>query len=175
MNLSVTTFDTPIAPWTVVVDDDGVVVASGFSGEDDTLARLTDDQRASTQRVDDVGEVSGAIRAYLGGDLQALDAVPVAQPGGPFQQQVWAVMREIPAGETWSYAELATKAGRPAASRAAGTACARNLVAPFVPCHRVVRSDGGLGGYYYGSPVKEWLLQHEGHDATFCQERLAGT
>jgi len=175
MSLSITSFDTPVAPWTVVVDDDGVVVASGFSGEDDTLARLSDHQRADTHRVNDVGAVSEAIRAYLGGDLQALDAVAVAQPGGPFQQQVWAVMREIPTGETWSYAELATKAGRPAASRAAGTACARNLVAPFVPCHRVVKSDGGLGGYYYGLPVKKWLLAHEASRATSRQERLAGT
>jgi len=71
-------------------------------------------------------------------------------------------MRQIPPGQTWSYAELAAKAGRPDASRAAGSACARNLVAPFVPCHRVVRSDGTLGGYYYGLPVKEWLLAHEG-------------
>ena len=173
MNLSITTLETPVAPWTVVVDDDGVVVASGFSGEDDTLARLTDAQRENTHRVDDAGEVTRAIRAYLDGDRDALDAVAVAQPGGPFHQQVWAAMREIPAGETWSYVELATKAGRPAASRAAGTACARNLVAPFVPCHRVVKSDGGLGGYYYGLDVKEWLLNHERHDAEFRQERLS--
>ena len=57
--------------------------------------------------------------------------------------------------------KAATKAGRPSATRAAGTACARNLVAPFVPCHRVVRSDGSLGGYYYGLDVKRWLLDLE--------------
>ena len=161
MSLSVSTFSTPAAPWTVVVDERGVVVASGFSGEQDTVSRLTDAQRSGLRAVDDLGEVSQAVRAYLAGDVDALDDVPVAQPGGPFQQQVWAVMREIPAGQTWSYVELATKAGRPSATRAAGTACARNLVAPFVPCHRVVRSDGGLGGYYYGLAVKEWLLAHE--------------
>jgi len=88
--------------------------------------------------------------------------VPVRQPGGAFQQQVWDVMRRIPPGQTWSYAELAAKAGNPDAARAAGSACARNLVAPFVPCHRVVRTDGSLGGYYYGLDVKEWLLAHEG-------------
>jgi methylated-DNA-[protein]-cysteine S-methyltransferase len=74
-------------------------------------------------------------------------------------------MRQIPPGETWSYAELAAKAGRPQAVRAAGQACARNLVAPFVPCHRVVRSGGSLGGYYYGLAVKRWLLDHERGDA----------
>ncbi len=161
MSLSVTTFSTPVAPWTVVVDEQGVVVASGFSDEQDTVSRLTETQRSGLRRVDDVGGVSQAVHAYLAGDVDALDVVRVAQPGGPFQQQVWAVMREIPAGQTWSYADLATKAGRPSATRAAGTACARNLVAPFVPCHRVVRSDGTLGGYYYGLPVKEWLLAHE--------------
>ena len=166
MSLAVTTVQTPVAPWTVVVDEDGVVVASGFSGEADTVSRLTDDQRTGIRRVDDVGPVSEAMAAYLAGDVDALDDVPVAQPGGPFNQQVWAAMRQIPAGETWSYAELATKAGRPSATRAAGTACARNLVAPFVPCHRVVRSDGSLGGYYYGLGVKEWLLGHERGEQT---------
>lgn len=160
--LRVTTLSTPAAPWTVVVDDAGVVVASGFSGEADTVDRLTDEQRAAgVEHVDDVGPVSEAMRAYLHGDVHALDHVPVAQPGGPFQRRAWAAMRQIPPGETWSYAELAVRAGNPEATRAAGTACARNQVAPFVPCHRVVRSDGSLGGYYYGLPVKRWLLAHE--------------
>ena len=71
------------------------------------------------------------------------------------------MMRSIPPGQTWTYAELAAKAGRPAAVRAAGQACARNLVAPFVPCHRVLRSDGTLGGYFFGSETKQRLLDHE--------------
>ncbi len=70
-------------------------------------------------------------------------------------------MRSIPPGQTWSYARLAAEAGRPTAVRAAGSACARNLVAPFVPCHRVVRSDGSLGGYAYGLDIKRALLAHE--------------
>jgi len=70
-------------------------------------------------------------------------------------------MREIPAGQTWSYRDVAAKAGKPDAVRAAGTACGRNRVAPFVPCHRVVRSDGSLGGYGFGLDVKRWLLGHE--------------
>jgi methylated-DNA-[protein]-cysteine S-methyltransferase len=61
-----------------------------------------------------------------------------------------------------SYAELAVRAGLPrTAARAAGSACAQNLIAPFVPCHRVLPTTGGFGGYYYGVPVKEWLLAHE--------------
>lgn len=153
MSLQGWTIETPVAPWSIVVDGD-VVVASGFTTLDSLAARLT----AEVASVEPSGPVADAARAYLAGHPRALDAVSVRQPGGEFQQQVWTAMRGIPAGQTWSYAELATKAGRPSATRAAGTACARNRVAPFVPCHRVVRSDGSLGGYAYGLPVKRWLL-----------------
>ena len=68
----------------------------------------------------------------------------------------------VPAGSTATYAELAAAAGSPAAVRAAGSACARNLLAPFVPCHRVLRTGGALGGYRYGLAVKDELLRHEG-------------
>src|SRR5690606_27330929 len=107
------------------------------------------------------GEVADAVARYTAGDVGALDRVPVRQPGGPFVQAVWEAMRDIGAGGTISYTELAARAGRPTAVRAAASACARNLVAPFVPCHRVVRSDGTLGGYAYGLAVKAALLEHE--------------
>ncbi|HEY5031146.1 MAG TPA: methylated-DNA--[protein]-cysteine S-methyltransferase [Actinomycetes bacterium] len=146
-----------------VVADDGVVVAAGFAPVEALLARLDPAavEARGTRARKDLGEVSRAVRAYLGGAVDALDRVPVRQPGGAFTQAAWQAMREIPAGQTWTYTELATKAGRPTAVRAAGSACARNLVAPFVPCHRVVRTDGTLGGYYYGLDVKRWLLAHE--------------
>ena len=68
----------------------------------------------------------------------------------------------IPAGTTVSYGDLAELAGMPrSAARAAGGACARNLIAPIVPCHRVLPVSGGFGGYLYGTDVKEWLLRHE--------------
>jgi methylated-DNA-[protein]-cysteine S-methyltransferase len=71
-------------------------------------------------------------------------------------------MRAVVPGTTVSYATLAAQAGNPAAPRAAGAACAANLIAPVVPCHRVLRTGGRLGGYYYGLDRKEWLLRHEG-------------
>ena len=71
-------------------------------------------------------------------------------------------MRKIPAGKTWSYADLAERAGSPSAVRAAGTACAKNLIAPIIPCHRVIKSGGALGNYGYGLKIKEYLLRHEG-------------
>ena len=159
--LDVTEVPTPVGTLAIVTDD-GVVVASGFTSLEDQLNRLPAELAdRGVQRRDDLGAVTDAVRAYLDGDVDALDTVPVRQPGGPFSQEAWQAMRTIPAGRTWSYAELATKAGNPAAVRAAGSACARNMVAPFVPCHRVVRTGGDLGGYYYGLAVKRWLLDHE--------------
>jgi methylated-DNA-[protein]-cysteine S-methyltransferase len=159
--LTASEVQTPVGTLAIVVDGDAVV-ASGFTSLDDQLGRL-DAQLRDRQvvRTDDLGPVTDAVHAYFAGDVDALDDVPVRQPGGAFTQEAWRVMRTIPAGRTWSYAELATKAGSPAAVRAAGAACAHNRVAPFVPCHRVVRTGGNLGGYYYGLPVKRWLLDHE--------------
>jgi methylated-DNA-[protein]-cysteine S-methyltransferase len=159
--LDVTEVATPVGPLAIVVDD-GTVVASGFTSVDDQVGRLDAATRArGVVRRDDLGPVTDAVRRYFAGEVDALDSVPVRQPGGPFSQEAWRAMRTIPAGRTWSYGELATKAGTPEAVRAAGSACARNMVAPFVPCHRVVRSSGALGGYYYGLDVKRWLLDHE--------------
>jgi len=154
---------TPAGPLSVLVTpEDDVVRASGFSSVDDQATRLAPDLRARGHRAaPPSGPVAEAVAAYSAGRLDALDDVEVAQPGGPFLQEVWRVMRSVPPGETWTYAELAAKAGRPAAVRAAGQACARNLVAPFVPCHRVLRSDGTLGGYFFGLETKQRLLDHE--------------
>lgn len=160
--LATLTLATPAGDLTVLVDD-GVVVASGFTTIADLTRRLGPAMRDRGVRPGPgTAAVESAVRAWLAGDLMALDAVPIRQPGSSFLQDVWRTMRAIPPGRTWSYAELAARAGRPSAVRAAGGACARNLVAPFVPCHRVVRSDGSLGGYAYGLPVKQWLLRHEG-------------
>jgi methylated-DNA-[protein]-cysteine S-methyltransferase len=154
---------TPAGPLSVLVTpEDDVVQASGFSSLDDQASRLAPDLRARGYRTaPPSGPVAEAVAAYAAGRLDALDDVEVAQPGGPFLQEAWRVMRSIPPGQTWTYAELAVKAGRPAAVRAAGQACARNLVAPFVPCHRVLRSNGTLGGYFFGLETKQRLLDHE--------------
>lgn len=142
--------------------EDGVVRVAGFADADDMAARLPAVLRLrGTATGARSGAIVEAVAAYSDGDLAALDAVPVDQPGGPFVTQVLARMRAVPAGTTVTYGELAALAGRPAASRAAGTACARNLIALFVPCHRIMRAGGSLGGYYYGLTVKERLLAHE--------------
>lgn len=105
--------------------------------------------------------VPRALAAYASGDLAALDALRVAQPGTPFRQATWEALRTVAPGEPVSYGELAARAGSPKAVRAAGGACGANLAAVVVPCHRVVPAAGGVGGYLYGPEAKAALLEHE--------------
>jgi methylated-DNA-[protein]-cysteine S-methyltransferase len=94
--------------------------------------------------------------------MAALGDVAVEQRiGGRFIAHAWDVMRTVKPGSPLTYTEFAALAGRPDAIRAAAAACARNAVALFVPCHRIRRSDGTLGGYRWGLTVKSWLLEHE--------------
>jgi methylated-DNA-[protein]-cysteine S-methyltransferase len=157
MTVTATTLRTPTGELALLARDE-VVVAAGFASVADLAARIDPDEVVVCA---DLGGLSAAVAAYFDGDLRALDDLPVDQPGGVFHQAAWKVMREVRPGETITYAELASRAGNPAAVRAAGSACARNLIAPIVPCHRVVRTGGAMGGYYYGLPTKRWLLAHE--------------
>lgn len=90
--------------------------------------------------------------------------LPIDVRGTAFQQAVWAALRAIPAGETRTYKQIADAIGRPSATRATGTACGDNALAVLIPCHRVLRSDGGLGGYAYGLDRKKKLLARERSD-----------
>ena len=104
---------------------------------------------------------------WLTAVVQQIDSPRVQRPlpldlrGTPFQQRVWEALLEIPLGATRSYTELAMLIGRPTAVRAAASACAANRIAVLIPCHRVLRSDGGLGGYRWGEQRKRTLLQRE--------------
>ena len=91
---------------------------------------------------------------------QAAD-LPLDLVGTAFQKRVWDALMKIPAGQTRSYAELADALGSPKAARAVASACASNRVAVLVPCHRIIRGDGSPGGYRWGLPMKEVLLQRE--------------
>jgi methylated-DNA-[protein]-cysteine S-methyltransferase len=153
---------TPAGPLTIV-ESGGRVRAAGFTSDVDELLPLVHpDLREKPRARPDLGPISDAVRAYFAGDLTAIDAVPVEQrSGGEFLSHAWAVMRQIKPGAPATYTEFARLAGRPKAIRAAAMACARNAVALFVPCHRVLRLDGGYAGYRWGVPVKRWLLDHE--------------
>ena len=152
--------------------DDGALLAAGFATADDPeavelIARLQRaDPEAATRGVAgeaaDRGTVVDALSAYAAGELEAIDALRVRQPETPFRGEVWRALRRVAPGRAVTYTELAGLAGRPSAVRAAASGCANNLVALVVPCHRIVRTDGGLGGYLFGVDIKERLLRHEG-------------
>ncbi len=158
------TFDTPAGPLTVLTHDrDGttVIVAAGFT---DDPARLHDrlrDGRGLPLEAGDMPDIAAAVDAWLAGDHAAFDGCALDGGGTDFQRSVWDGLRAIGAGEVASYRDLAERVGRPSATRAVGSACGANMIAPMIPCHRALRTDGSLGGYEYGLDVKRWLLAHE--------------
>jgi methylated-DNA-[protein]-cysteine S-methyltransferase len=165
------TVATPPGPFTVVVEADAegrdVVLASGWTADVADLLPVVHPtlRPAGSDLVADL-PVLDLVEKYFAGDLASIDGVAVSQRSGPFLTEAWQILRTVPAGHPDSYAAFAARCGRPAAVRAAANACARNAAALFVPCHRVLGSDGGLGGFRWGTPVKRWLLGHEAEYAT---------
>lgn len=158
------TVATPNGPFTVVADRDHNVLASGWTDDPAYLTALV--HRAirpeSIQPSAALGAITDAVSAYYAGDLTAPAGIPVVQrSGGVFLGPAWDALRTVEAGHPVTYTRFAELAGQPAAVRAAAAACARNAAALFVPCHRVKRSDGSLGGFRYGLPIKQWLLDFE--------------
>lgn len=153
---------TPVGPVTLITGPEGVC-AAGFTADLAVVAALRGPRhrRAEVRLVADAGAASKAVQAWAEGDVEAPLAVEVDLEGTEFQRSVWAALRTIPAGRPLTYRSLATAAGRPAAVRAAGRGCATNRVSLFVPCHRVIPSAGGLGGFLWGPAVKSALLAHE--------------
>ena len=127
---------------------------------------------APVARRDPFGHVA-ALERYFEGDIPALEAIPVAFTGTPFQLKVWNALRTIAGGTTLSYGALAKRIGAPAAVRAVGLANGSNPVGVVVPCHRVIGSDGSLTGYGGGLPRKRWLLEHEARHCAFRLEASA--
>lgn len=160
--LSKTSFKTPIGHL-YLISDQQILLAAGFSDFDDLITRLSPtDSVREIEQVSEIPVISELISDYFTGNISSLNSIKVRQPGAPFYQSVWKEMRKIPVGKTWSYSDLAKRAGSAGAVRAVGTACSTNLIAAIVPCHRIVKSGGSLGNYAYGVEVKEWLLKHEG-------------
>ena len=117
-----------------------------------------DDAAAGSERM---RRIAAAVERYFDGDVDALDGIPVSLAGTEFQRAVWDAIRTIPAGETVSYQDIANAVGKHGAARAVGQATGRNPVSIVVPCHRVISSDGSLGGYGGRLDRKEWFLDHE--------------
>jgi AraC family transcriptional regulator of adaptative response/methylated-DNA-[protein]-cysteine methyltransferase len=127
------------------------------------LRKLLAEEFSEAELVEDAGwmkSVKEKILGFIAGD-QSLGKVPVDVRGTVFQRKVWDELRRIPAGQTRTYQQIARAVGAPLAVRAVGSACGANPVALLVPCHRAVRTDGGLGGYAWGLSRKKRLLDLE--------------
>jgi O-6-methylguanine DNA methyltransferase len=163
MQLTLTRYAAPFAELLVVSDADGALRALDFSDYEERMRRLLARHYGSFE----LGEgpapaaITAALDAYFAGDLDALDAVPVATGGTQFQKSVWAALRSIPVGETIGYGALAARLGKPGAARAVGLANGSNPIGIVVPCHRVIGASGTLTGYAGGVERKAWLLAHE--------------
>lgn len=163
--LRFTTARTALGPALVVASETGL--AALLLGDD--LEALVADLRrrfpkAAVSR-DDAGLEALARQAAAAVDRPGegeAGGIPLDLRGTPFQRRVWQALQELPAGRTVSYAELAARLGSPTATRAVAGACGANPVAVLVPCHRVVRQDGGLSGYRWGLDRKRALLAREG-------------
>ncbi|HEY7436965.1 MAG TPA: methylated-DNA--[protein]-cysteine S-methyltransferase [Methylomirabilota bacterium] len=125
------------------------------------------------RRARDPFGLSSRIRAYLAGDLAAVDRIRVETGGTRFQRRVWRALRRIPAGDTMTYGGLARALGHGAAARAVGAANGRNPISLVVPCHRLVGGDDSLTGYGGGLWRKRWLLHHEAARAQADRPRTA--
>ncbi len=155
------TLDTPDGPFSVLEDGEGRVLASGWTDDPARLlGRLA--VRHRPERVTE-GRVAAAeaVDAYYAGEVEHAMQVPVRQHGTELFTEGWRQLRAVPAGTVLTYTELAAAMARPDAVRAAASVCARNAPALFVPCHRVLRSDGTLGGFAWGLDVKRSLLERE--------------
>jgi len=157
-----TTFDSPLGQMLIAATSKGICRLT-FSDSEASLRRLF--PKATIVRDD------GGLRELVEGALEAIEHpaampdLPIDVAGTAFQEAVWRELRKIPPGETRSYAQIAAAIGQPTAVRAVGTANGDNHVAVLIPCHRVIRSDGTLGGYAGGLDRKKMLLDAEGHGA----------
>lgn len=152
------TIDTPDGPFTIIENELGEVVASGWTADPAVLARHA---RIGTDLHAGRARAASAATGFYDGELTAIDAVAVAQTGTELQRTVWDALRDITPGHPETYGSLAAALGRPTAFRAIASACARNTAALFVPCHRVIATNGGLAGFAWGVEVKRSLLDHE--------------
>lgn len=154
-----THFDSPLGTMLIAATSRGICRLT-FDDSEETLRRLFPNA--------EIVEDGGGLRELVEGALTAIERplaareLPLDVAGTAFQEAVWRELRKIPVGETRSYAEIAAAIGSPKAVRAVGTANGDNHVAVLIPCHRVIRSDGSLGGYGGGLERKRKLLAAEG-------------
>ncbi|MGQ9518167.1 MAG: methylated-DNA--[protein]-cysteine S-methyltransferase [Anaerolineae bacterium] len=154
--------DTPIGRLWVAVSPNGLCRIGLKSSEEDFVSAL---QKVYGQKpvrsASATAKARQQLQEYFAGQRRHFDLVVDLDQVTPFQRDVLIACLRIPFGETRTYAELARAAGKPNAFRAVGMAMAKNPIPLVIPCHRVIHSDQGLGGYGGGIDMKQWLLQHE--------------
>ncbi len=131
-----------------------------FAGQKYHPAGIADSRDAPPADAAVLDRAASELAEYFAGRRDTF-TVPVRFAGSPFQQRVWQALREIAAGESASYAEIAARIGAPGSARAVAQACAANPLAVAIPCHRVVRNDGSISGYRWGVERKRALLERE--------------
>lgn len=155
--------DTPVGVLGLAAGARGLKHLSFVRSEDDFLEQLLAEHGdVPVLRSAELDDVRRALDRYFGGKRLDFDLQVDLGDLAPFHRRVLDATARVPAGRVATYTQIATRAGSPRASRAAGNALHNNPVAIVVPCHRVLRTDGSLGGYGGGLPAKEWLLRHEG-------------
>jgi methylated-DNA-[protein]-cysteine S-methyltransferase len=162
MKAQLLTMSTPDGPFTIIARD-GTVLASGWTAVPGELTGQIHPALlpADYEPVTDLAGISAAVKDFYAGNPGPAMDVPVLQKSGPFRNHAWDVLRAVVPGSPVTYTEYAGLAGNPRAVRAAASACAFNAAALFVPCHRVIRTDGTLGGFRWGLAIKESLLGRE--------------
>ena len=168
MELFVNRIESPLGEMLLVTDRQGMVRALDFTNHRVRLQRELRERFSGIEpreaiETESVRMISGKLDRYFKGDLTALDDIAVAVDGSDFQRQIWAALRNIPAGKTTTYGEFARSLGHadPRMAKDIGAAIGANPIAVIVPCHRVIGKDGTLKGYAWGLQRKHRLLIHE--------------
>lgn len=161
--IGIATLASPIGPLTIAARRERVCLL--HFGEEGNVVRSALQRwypGTAIEPQDDPAGAATALQAYFAGQLDALDALEVELNGTGFQKRVWEALRQVGAGTTATYAELARAICAPSAVRAVGAANGANPIAVVVPCHRIIGTNGHLTGYGGGLDRKRWLLEHEG-------------
>lgn len=154
---------TPMGHLLIATDGDALVYAEFGENSEVVFEQFRSEhpeQNCSSEQDSLLTAAWSAYNNFLEHPAQ-LQAIPVRLGGTEFQRKVWNALQQMPAGSRQTYSELAVAIGQPAAVRAVASACARNSIALRIPCHRILRSDGGLGGYRWGLALKRRLLSVE--------------
>ncbi len=162
MAITYTTFSSPLGFILLASTEQGLCSVK-LGDKPEALARMLATEFSEAALKEDrrgMKDIRERVLAFLSGD-GTLNKLPLDILGTVFQQRVWAQLRQIPRGETRTYKDIAKAIGAPKAVRAVGSACGANPVALVIPCHRALRTDGGLGGYAWGVARKETLLHLE--------------